>query len=120
MAYLKIKKIGSPIGRPQIQKDTLRGLGLRRMNQVRVHPDTPAVRGMIQKVIHLVTFEKATSPDLPRGEKLVTYRLGSVGEIPKVKPAVGESPKKVAKKAKAVSATKKIKSPAVKTAKTKK
>ncbi len=123
MAYLKIKKIGSPIGRPQIQKDTLRGLGLRRMNEVRVHPDTPAVRGMIQKVIHLVTFEKASSPELPRGEKLVTYRLGKVGDVPKLGDAASKTPKKVkkvAEKTKTALATKKTKVSVTKTTKTKK
>jgi large subunit ribosomal protein L30 len=42
------------------QKDTVRGLGLRKLNQSRVLEDTPAVRGMIDKVSHLITFEEVS------------------------------------------------------------
>ena len=44
----------SSIGRKQGQKDTIRKLGLRRLGQTVQHDDTPAVRGMINKVSHLV------------------------------------------------------------------
>lgn len=44
----------SAIGYRQSQKDTLQKLGLRRINQTVVHNDTPAIRGMIDKVSHLV------------------------------------------------------------------
>ncbi len=44
----------STIGCPQDQIDTVRGLGLRRVRDERTLPNTPAVRGMIKKVIHLV------------------------------------------------------------------
>lgn len=49
-----VQKIRSAIGRPKDQEATLRGLGLKKMNQVRTLEDTPAVRGMINKVSHLV------------------------------------------------------------------
>ena len=49
-----IKQIGSPIRRPSDQRATLVGLGLNKMHKVRTLEDTPAVRGMIQKVAHLV------------------------------------------------------------------
>ena len=49
-----VKQIGSPIGRPGDQRATLIGLGLNRMNRVRTLEDTPSVRGMINKVHHLV------------------------------------------------------------------
>ena len=52
---LKIKQIGSPIGCPDKQRATLRGLGLRRMNQVVERLDTPEIRGMVRKIPHLVT-----------------------------------------------------------------
>ena len=52
---LKIKQIGSPIGCPEKQRATLRGLGLRRMNQVVERLDTPEIRGMVRKIPHLVT-----------------------------------------------------------------
>jgi large subunit ribosomal protein L30 len=51
---LKIKMIGSVIGCPDKQRETVRGLGLRRMNQVVELIDTPEVRGMVKKVPHLV------------------------------------------------------------------
>jgi large subunit ribosomal protein L30 len=56
---LKVTLVRSPIDRTQKQKDTVRGLGLRRLNQYAVLEDTPAVRGMIRKVQHLVTVEPA-------------------------------------------------------------
>ena len=49
-----VRQIGSPIGRPKDQRATLVGLGLNRMHRVRELEDTPAVRGMINKVSHLV------------------------------------------------------------------
>ncbi len=58
---LKVTLVRSPIDRTQKQKDTVRGLGLRRLNQSAVLEDTPAVRGMIRKVQHLVTVEPADS-----------------------------------------------------------
>lgn len=55
---LDIKLVRSPIGQPQRQKGTLRALGLRRINQVVSHDDTPVVRGMIEKVSHLVEVQE--------------------------------------------------------------
>lgn len=54
MATIKVKQIGSPIRRQPDQRSTLIGLGLNRMNKVRELEDTPAVRGMVRKVAHLV------------------------------------------------------------------
>ncbi len=54
MAKIKIKQIGSPIRRPEIQRKTLIGLGLNKMHRVSELEDTPEVRGMIGKVHHLV------------------------------------------------------------------
>ena len=51
---IKIKKIGSLIRQPAYQNKIMRGLGLRKNNSVRELEDTPAVRGMIRKVAHLV------------------------------------------------------------------
>ncbi len=56
---LKVTQIGSPIGRPAIQRKTLIGLGLNKMHRSRVLDDTPSVRGMITKVHHLVKIEAA-------------------------------------------------------------
>ena len=54
MARLTITWRKSAIGYNQTQKDTIRKLGLRRLGQTVQHDDTPAVRGMINKVSHLV------------------------------------------------------------------
>ena len=51
---LKVKLVKSPIGCKQSHRDTVRGLGLRRLNSERVLEDTPAVRGMINKIAYLV------------------------------------------------------------------
>jgi large subunit ribosomal protein L30 len=54
MAEVKIKQIGSPIRRPEVQRKTLIGLGLNKMHRVSELEDTAEVRGMIRKVHHLV------------------------------------------------------------------
>jgi large subunit ribosomal protein L30 len=51
---LKIKYVRSSIGRPAKQKQTIRSLGFRKLNQVVECPDSPYTRGMIRKVNHLV------------------------------------------------------------------
>ncbi len=53
-AHLKIEQIKSPIGRPAYQRSTLIGLGLNKIGRKAALNDTPAVRGMIAKVAHLV------------------------------------------------------------------
>ncbi|MDX1485573.1 MAG: 50S ribosomal protein L30 [Alphaproteobacteria bacterium] len=54
---LRVTQIKSAIRRPKDQRATLIGLGLNKMNRSRQLPDTPAVRGMINKVAHLVRVE---------------------------------------------------------------
>ncbi len=49
-----VKQIGSPIRRPAIQRQTLVGLGLNKMHRTRELEDTPAIRGMVAKIPHLV------------------------------------------------------------------
>ena len=56
-AQVRVTQIGSPIGRPADQRATLVGLGLNKMHRSRVLEDTPAVRGMIDKIPHLVRAE---------------------------------------------------------------
>lgn len=51
-----VKQIGSPIRRPAKQRETLKGLGLNKMNRTRELEDTPAVRGMVAKIPHLATI----------------------------------------------------------------
>ncbi len=51
---IKVKLVKGLIGTKQAHRDTVRGLGLRKINSERVLEDTPAVRGMINKVSYLV------------------------------------------------------------------
>ena len=53
----------SMIGRPEHQRRVLAGLGLRRIDQSVVRADTPAIRGMIAKVAHLVTVHQVDSQE---------------------------------------------------------
>jgi large subunit ribosomal protein L30 len=55
---VRVTQTGSPLGRKPGQKETLIGLGLNKMRRVRELEDTPAVRGMIRKVAHLVKVEE--------------------------------------------------------------
>ena len=58
MAKLRIKWVKSAIGYSQDQKDTIRSLGLRKLQQTVEHDDQPAIRGMVKKVSHLVKVEE--------------------------------------------------------------
>ena len=53
---IKIKQIRSRIGRPKKHRLILQGLGLKKLNQVVTKPDTPEIRGMVEKIPHLVTI----------------------------------------------------------------
>ena len=55
---IKVTLVRSPIGFPVPQKATLQALGLRHLNQTVEHKDTPAMRGMLTKVIHLIRVEE--------------------------------------------------------------
>jgi large subunit ribosomal protein L30 len=55
---LRVTLVRSAIGYAKDQKATVRALGLRRMNHTVEHKDTPALRGMLAKVIHLVHIEE--------------------------------------------------------------
>jgi len=55
---VRVTLVHSPIGYSKRQKKTVRALGLHRMNQTVVHNDTPALRGMLAKVIHLIQIEE--------------------------------------------------------------
>lgn len=56
---IKITLVKSLIGRPATQRRVLTALGLRKTNQVVEHFDTPTIRGMVQKVRHLINVEAA-------------------------------------------------------------
>jgi large subunit ribosomal protein L30 len=55
---VKITLVKSPIGYTRRQKDTIRALGLHRVNQTVEHVDAPTLRGMIDKVSHLIQVEE--------------------------------------------------------------
>lgn len=55
---IRVTQIGSPIGRRRDQRQTLVGLGLNKMHRTRELEDTSAVRGMINKVAHLVRVDE--------------------------------------------------------------
>jgi large subunit ribosomal protein L30 len=58
MSKLKVTQSRSVIDRPKDQKDTVRRLGLHRINDSALKEDRPDIRGMIAKVHHLVTVEE--------------------------------------------------------------
>ncbi len=58
---LRITWVKSSIGYPERQKGTIRALGLRRLGQSVEHQDTPVIRGMINKVSHLVEVQEETA-----------------------------------------------------------
>lgn len=55
---VKVTQTGSPIRREKSQRDTLIGLGLNKIGRTRELEDTPAIRGMIRKVRHMVRVEE--------------------------------------------------------------
>jgi len=55
---LRVTLVKSPIGFTKDQKATVRALGLRRMHQTVEHHDTPALRGMLTKIVHLLKIEE--------------------------------------------------------------
>ena len=58
MAKIKIKQIKSPIGRKNIQRKILVSLGLNKINREKVLDENPSIVGMIDKVKHLIKFER--------------------------------------------------------------
>ena len=60
MAKLHITWVKSGIGYAEVQKSTLKALGFRRLNQSVTHQDSNAIRGMINKVKHLVKVEESS------------------------------------------------------------
>ena len=64
MKKLKIKQVKSYIGRPEKQRRILRGMGLGKLNRTVLLNDTPEIRGMAQKVIHLVAVEEVEGNEI--------------------------------------------------------
>ncbi len=61
---LKIRQIRSYIGKPEKQRRILRGLGLGKLNRTVLLNDTPEIRGMAQKVMHLVSMEEVEGNEI--------------------------------------------------------
>ena len=55
---LRVTLVRSPIGFTKDQKATVKALGLRRMHQTVEHKDSPALRGMLNKIVHLLKVEE--------------------------------------------------------------
>ena len=55
---VRVKLVRSPIGYSQRQKRTAQALGLKKINQTVEHPDNPQIRGMINRILHLVEVEE--------------------------------------------------------------
>ena len=60
---LKIKLVRSTIGRPGNQERIVRSLGIRRLHQTVVRPDTPSIRGMVTKIQHLIEVEEVPATE---------------------------------------------------------
>ncbi len=58
MSKIRIKQIKSPIGRNKLQRKVLISLGLNKINREKLVEGTPSILGMIDKVKHLITYEK--------------------------------------------------------------
>jgi large subunit ribosomal protein L30 len=58
---LRVRQVRSGIGRPRTQREVLRSLGLRRIRHEVEREDTPAIRGMVAKISHLVEIVEETS-----------------------------------------------------------
>ncbi len=63
MKTLRITLVKSPIGYSKNQRAAVKSLGLNKLNASRVHQDTPAIRGMIKKVQHLLKVEEIQEED---------------------------------------------------------
>jgi large subunit ribosomal protein L30 len=64
MKRIRITQTSSIIDRPKRQKETVRSLGLRKMNQTVEHNATPVILGMVAKVQHLVTVTEVTETEI--------------------------------------------------------
>ena len=110
---LRITQVGSPIGRTEDQRATVRTLGLRRIRHTVLQPDRPEIRGMLRKVAHLVTFEEisAAEADAFRAEAEARRTPKATPSGPRAKDvaraawkgALAEKAAKAAKPAKAAS-----------------
>src|SRR3954467_13122433 len=89
MTKLRITYTKSAIGYSQDQKDTVRSLGLRKLNSTALHDDTPSIRGMAFKVRHLVKVEELAEESAVKPAKAAAVRPVKTTLVPT---AVAEEP----------------------------
>jgi len=95
---LRITQVRSTIGRTQDQRATVRSLGLKRIRHTVVQPDRPEIRGMLNKVPHLVTFE-VVEGGAAAAEPEAAAAPAKKAAKKATKPAAKKTAKKTAKKA---------------------
>jgi large subunit ribosomal protein L30 len=93
-SMLRIQQVRSTIGRTQDQRATVRSLGLRRIRHTVLQPDRPEIRGMIQAVSHLVTFDVVAPADV----EAARAALAKPAAVTAVTPAKKAPAKKAAAK----------------------
>jgi ribosomal protein L30 len=91
MAKLRITYTKSAIGYAKDQKDTIRSLGLRKLNSIALHDDTPSIRGMAFKVRHLVRVEELVEEPVAKPAKAPATRRAKATLAPE---AAGAKPAK--------------------------
>lgn len=98
---LKVTQLRSGIGRVYKQRQVLRGLGLKGPNSEVFVDDTSSFRGMIKKVLHLVTVEEVSAPAKPEVKKPATTAKPATAKKPAAtaKPATAKTPAATAKPA---------------------
>jgi large subunit ribosomal protein L30 len=69
MSALEVRLVRSWAGAPERQRSTVKGLGLQKINDVRIVPDTAATLGMINKVGHLVSYRRLDQDYTPTGRR---------------------------------------------------
>lgn len=87
---LKVTQRKSTIGCKRSQRETVRTLGLRRINDVVIMPDRPEIRGMVHAVRHLVTVEMVADSGGGRVNSVATHVSDRVGRMPKLAAAVAK------------------------------
>ena len=80
MAQIKITWTRSYIGRPQDQRRVIEALGLKRLNHSVTHGDTPTIRGMVNKVGHLLAVEEVAEEETPAPRRTRRPRKADAAE----------------------------------------
>ena len=94
MSFISVQLKRSLIARSPGQKEALRCLGLKKINQIKILPDSPSTRGQIAKVSHLVHLEKESTPVSAKAKKPAQKKKT---EVKKKSPQISKKNKKEAK-----------------------